>query len=473
MESIIQKAINRLKSLYIIHIIVIASILIFNFILISQIYWLKKILQKLYLLSSIISIIFFIVPIISLIFICTKKLKKRNFNIFKILTLIFCVISITLGFFFSGILMMNAIESPEFCKECPFNLPIQEISNLIQSNKLNNKCKERRCVINTKNYEILEKNENDFYEYLCNYNPTSEFEEIEETSDNINNKMNNVNNNTTGTNSDNIKCNKVDKNNLIISDLENNYVFNFYDVCNPYVEFYSCERSKAPNKFELKENFVCPRTSYMTILITFCMLNIILNLVINFMPFKLEYNKYFEMTNPPRIVMPKSNSFNSTINSSQIPKDNNIETEDKFERAPTEILIIVNNKNKDNVNNINKNNKKDNQNKKEENNDENNINNELVIRKAKTKKVNISSMNEPKKIKVTNKENKEFKSTKNMRTVNNINFVKKIEDQEEEEEKKEKKIKNIDDENKVTLSFDDNTISTKRVILGNDNNSKF
>ena len=448
MESIIQKAINRLKSLYIIHIIVIASILIFNFILISQIYWLKKILQKLYLLSSIISIIFFIVPIISLIFICTKKLKKRNFNIFKILTLIFCVISLTLGFFFSGILMMNAIESPEFCKECPFNLPIQEISNLIQSNKLNNKCKERRCVINTKNYDILEKNENDFYEYLCNYNPTSEFEEIEETSDNI-------------------KCNKIDKNNLIISDLENNYVFNFYDVCNPYAEFYSCERSKAPNKFKLEENFVCPGTSYMTILITFCMLNIILNLVINFMPFKLEYNKYFEMTNPPRIVMPKSNSFNSTINSSQIPKDNNIETEDKFERAPTEILIIVNNKNKDNVNNINKNNKK------EENNDENNINNELVIRKAKTKKVNISSMNEPKKIKVTNKENKEFKSTKNMRTVNNINFIKKIEDEEEEEEKKEKKIKNIEDENKVTLSFDDNTISTKRIILGNDNNSKF
>ena len=195
------------------------------------------------------------------------------------------------------------------------------------------------------------------------------------------------------------------------------------------------------------------------------MLNIILNLVINFMPFKLEYNKYFEMINPPRIVMPKSNSFNSTINSSQIPRDNNIETEDKFERAPTEILIIVNNKNKDNVNNINKNKKK------EENNDENNINNELVIRKAKTKKVNISSMNEPKKIKIT--ANKEFKSTKNMRTVNNINFIKKIEDEEEEEEKKEKKIKNIDDENKVTLSFDDNTISTKRIILGNDNNSKF
>ena len=103
MEPIIPKAIRRLKTLYIVHIIVIALILIFNFISVSQIYWLKNILKKLYLLSTIISIIFFTLPIISLIFICTKKLKKSNFNTFKILTLIFCVMTITLGFFFSGI----------------------------------------------------------------------------------------------------------------------------------------------------------------------------------------------------------------------------------------------------------------------------------------------------------------------------------------------------------------------------------
>ena len=471
MEPIIPKAIRRLKTLYIVHIIVIALILIFNFISISQIYWLKNILKKLYLLSTIISIIFFTLPIISLIFICTKKLKKSNYNIFKVLTLIFCVMTITLGFFFSGILMMDAIESPEFCKECPFNLPIKEISNLIQSNDLKKKCKERRCVINNKNYEILEKNENDFYEYLCNYNPTSEFDEIKETNDNMNSMNNNINNensNKTTTNMDNIKCNKIQKDNLILSDLENNYVFNFYDACNPYSEFYSCERSKAPNKLDLGKNFVCPGINYMTLLITFCMFNIILNLVVNFMPFKLEYNKYVELTAPPRIVNPKSNSFNSTINSSKIPKDNNIETEDKFERSPTEILIIVNNKNKDGVNNINKNSNKNNE---EDNNDENNIDNEIVIKKTKTKKVNITSANEPKKIKVTNTE---FKSTKNMRTVNNINFIKKIEEDEEKEEKKEKKIKKIEEDNKVTLSYDDNTISTtKRNILGDDKSSKF
>ena len=255
----------------------------------------------------------------------------------------------------------------------------------------------------------------------------------------MNNNINNENSNKTTTNMDNIKCNKISKDNLILSDLENNYVFNFYDACNPYSEFYSCERSKAPNKLDLGKNFVCPGINYMTLLITFCMFNIILNLVVNFMPFKLEYNKYVELTAPPRIVNPKSNSFNSTVNSSKIPKDNNIETEDKFERSPTEILIIVNNKNKDGVNNINKNSNKNNE---EDNNDENNIDNEIVIKKTKTKKVNITSANEPKKIKVTNKE---FKSTKNMRTVNNINFIKKIEEDEEKEEKKEKKIKKIEE----------------------------
>ena len=46
MEPIIPKAIRRLKTLYIVHIIVIALILIFNFISVSQIYWLKNILKN-------------------------------------------------------------------------------------------------------------------------------------------------------------------------------------------------------------------------------------------------------------------------------------------------------------------------------------------------------------------------------------------------------------------------------------------
>ena len=463
MEATIQNSIKYLRIAYISHIIIIVVILIFNFILLNQIYWLKDIFKHIYFITTLCSLIHFILPVVILLFICLNKLKKNNFNIFKILTIIFCVIAIIFGFFYSGLFMINAIESPEFCKECPFNLPIQEINNIIKSNDLNNKCKERRCIINTINYETI-KNEEGFYDYLCNYNPSSEFEQIKESKDNIDNNIIINNNNTiTEDNNDNIICNKIDNNNLIISDLENNFVYNFYDKCNNYTEFYLCERSKLPNKFNLKDNFVCPETNYITKLVTFCMLNVILNIVINFIPIKLEYNKFVEMIQPQRRNIPKSNSFNSTFNSSKLPKDN-IETEEKFVRTPTEIIIVCsNNNNNININN-NKENKNNNKNKIIKKEEENNINNELVIKKAKTKKINFNPVADSKIVK-----NKlDPKSTKNMVNVNNIKIMKKLE-KEKTEEIKDKKSKYSEDDNKITLSNDDNTISTKRIILSDNN----
>lgn len=459
MDTIIQKSINFLKMIYIVHIIIIALIFIFNLILLSHIYWLAKILEQLYFILTLISIILFTVPIISLIFICLNKLKKNNFNIFKVLTIIFCVISIIFGFLFSGILMINSIESPEFCKECPFNLPIQGIDTLIKSNDLNSKCKERRCVINTKNYEIIEKNEDNLFEYMCNYDPTSEFEEIKESSDNMDSYIDI--NKTTEQNGDNIICNRIEKNNIIISDFQNNYIFNFYDKCNDLTQFFICERNKEPNKLELEENFVCPGTNYMTKFITFCMLNIILNLIINFIPLKVEYNKYSEMTEPQRRNNHKSNSFNSTLSSSKVPKVN-METEEKFERSPTEILIVCSNTNVINVGNNNIQNK-------DKNKDENNINNEIIKNNVKLKKIDFSSLTDSKIVK-----NKiDIKSSKNIRALNNnINIIKIKE--KSEEEIKDKKSKLTEDVNKMTFSNDENTISTKRIILSDNNmNSDF
>ena len=177
------------------------------------------------------------------------------------------------------------MDSPEFCKECPFNLPIQEVNTLINSQNLNKKCNERRCVINSKNIDTLETNENDLYEYLCNYVPSLEFAEIKETNDNSDN---NNNSNNTNNNNDNIVCTKVNKNIDIISDLENNFIYNFFDICNTYSDFYICERTKTPNKFNLEDNFVCPEKKYLTKLIAFSFLNIIFNLILNFIPMKIE-----------------------------------------------------------------------------------------------------------------------------------------------------------------------------------------
>ena len=203
------------------------------------------------------------------------------------------------------------MDSPEFCKECPFNLPIQEVNTLINSQNLNKKCNERRCVINSKNIDTLETNENDLYEYLCNYVPSLEFAEIKETNDNSDNN----NSNNTNNNNDNIVCTKVNKNIDIISDLENNFIYNFFDICNTYSDFYICERTKTPNKFNLEDNFVCPEKKYLTKLIAFSFLNIIFNLILNFIPMKIEYDKYKKIIKiyHPREVIPNTNSSNSTL----------------------------------------------------------------------------------------------------------------------------------------------------------------
>ena len=64
MESIINKTFKSLKINYVIHLILLIIILIFNFVLVSQILWLKKIFGNLYLFMNYISIINFIFPMI-------------------------------------------------------------------------------------------------------------------------------------------------------------------------------------------------------------------------------------------------------------------------------------------------------------------------------------------------------------------------------------------------------------------------
>ena len=449
MDFNIQNEIKTLKWIYIIHIFILVLILTFDFILLFVIYWLNEILKHLYLSGIIISITYFLVPIMSLIFICLNKLKNSYYHKFKALSLMFCFISIILGIFLAGILMADAIESPEFCKECPFNLPLEGINSIINSNDFINKCPQRRCVVNSINYEILEKNENNYYEYICNYDPSSEFEETVETNYN---------------NSDNIKCDLLNVNNFKIQDLKNTFSFNFYYNCYNYVYFYKCERNKEPNKFKLKENFVCPDSNYMTILIIYSMFNVILNLGINFIQFKLEYNKYLLLINPPIAFNRKTNSFSSTLNSSKIQNENN-DNQNKFENLPTEILIVSND-----IINPN-NNKKDNINEKNKNIDENNdknINNINIDNESVLKNLNSNSKTELNK----NKKNinNDIKSAKDIDRIPKINLGVKTEDKEEDN--KEKKLNLEGDDNRISLSFDDFTLSSKRIMLGDEKESK-
>ena len=410
MESLINKTFKSLKINYGIHLILLAIILSFNFILNSQIIWLKKIIGKIYLLANYINIVNIIVPIISIIYLIKNKITKKNVKKFKIITIIFCTLAILFGFFFSGVIMINAIESPEFCKECPFILPISEI-NYFSNFNLNKKCNERRCVLNSPIPETDTKNEKDNYEYICNYDPTSEFDEIRDSQDIEND------NNTISKNGDNIFCTEIVKDDTVLSELENNYVNKFYDLCNSYTKLYVCERNKYPNKFKVDNDFICPEKNYMTKLVIYCMLDVLINLIFGFFPWKLEYNKYklLIMNFEPRRTTRKTDSFSSTVNDSKGIKENI--SESNFEHSPTEIIIVCNNKNNNNFINTNNNNIIN-----IINNVNNNIiNNNTIIKKKSAKKINFS------KDIGTNSEEKsknktEIKYTKKV-NINNINII--------------------------------------------------
>jgi hypothetical protein len=183
-----------------------------------------------------------------------------------------------------------------------------------------------------------------------------------------------------------------------------------------------------------------------------------MNLMINFIPWKCEYNKYSDIFNMyhPRHNNIKSNSFNSTLNSSKIPKEEN-NNEDKFEKSPTEIIIVYSDTNNQ-LNNINNDNNK-NKNKKDHTDNKSNM-----IKKSSKKIINFNDNNNQQnqqKINFNNDKNKtEIKIINNINTINSINII-----NTKREENKESN--SIEDEYKITMSFDgnNNITSSNRIIL--------
>ena len=436
MNSIIHNNTKSLKKNYFIHIIIFTLIIMFNFILIIKIFWLKEYLYHLYFMGSILSIIYLIIPIIPLTFILLKRLTKKTIIIFKILTIIFCSISLIFGLFFSIILMMNTIESPDFCRECPFNLDISYLStefneyfekNINMNDKtLENKCANRRCLLNSSN-----KNIELGYEFICNYNPTNEFDELKGPFESE------INDNKISSNLE-ILCRKIDSNDF---EFEKELIYKYYDICNNFAEFYVCERFDQPKKFTLKENFVCPSVNYMNKLIMFCVLNILVNLIISFFPWKAEYNKYTNIINYyNRIRRPVSISLNSTKNSSKIQNENI--KEKVFERSPTETIIVCSERNNYlNLNNLNP---------RIETNENNNINNNITNNNIEINQIQIHKVNF----------NNDYKGPNNVDIYKNNKYLK----AEENELNKLEQQNNINNKN---YPISKKVLSSERIILSN------
>ena len=327
---------NELKLNYIIRLILFAIILIFNCTLLLKIIWLFILLYYLYLSLSIFVIIYAIITIIPLVFIKLKKINPIIIKRFKKLSLFMSVLTIITGCSLTFILLINSLEMTDFCRECPFNLPYsyynhiydKYANNNLNEKKLKEQCSSRRCIYN----DIIPNSEYK-YEYICNYNPEKEFEAIKY----------NISSNDTF---DQIVCSIVDKNSFNVNNiiLEKNEIYKYFEVCDNLNEFYICQRIKAPKNYKIKEDFKCPKKSYLNYLISFCMLNIFFNLILSFLSWRSEYIKYKHIL---KLINENNNrngnnSLNSTQHTSKIQKE---EKEESFKEENIETIIVCSEEN--------------------------------------------------------------------------------------------------------------------------------
>ena len=324
---------QELKKNYILHLIISAIIIIYNFLILIDIYWLKELLYYLYISTCIFGILYFLIPIIPFIYILLKKITHKNIKTFRNLSFAFCTLVIITGLCFIVVLMINALEMTEFCHECPFNLDIDYVNtiydnymnHIYEEKELKKQCSNRRCIFNT---EFTE--EEYLYEYVCNYDPTNEFDTIKNKTDDLDYIPQ-------------IKCNKIDINlNINSYNITKREINKFIEMCNSLDDFYICQRISQPDYFSIPRDFKCPKKNYMTILIIFCMINVLFNLIISFFPWRSEYHQYktivISLTQSNR---PRAGSLNSTRNASKIKKEP--EKEESFKKEPTELIFVYTN----------------------------------------------------------------------------------------------------------------------------------
>ena len=403
--NIFMMNIKDLQLSYIIHLVLNGIIIIFNFILIIEISWINNLYYYIYLSMNIFGIFYYLIPIIPISFIKLNKLTKKKIIILKTISLIFCFLVYIIGLCFGILLMMNTFESTNYCRECPFNLKDSYINNIyddyinkkINENKLKELCINRRCIFNN-NIPINEYS----HEYLCNYDPTKEYGSIKNSS-----STNDIINQ--------IECIQIEED-YNKYNFEKEEIYKYMEMCDSFDEFFICQRISEPLSYSLKEDFICPKSDYTIKMIIFCIISITLNIIISYIPWRIEYIKY------KNIILSLnannrngSRSLNSTQDISKIQKE---EFKESFKKEPTETIIVCTEENMINkINKIDDNIKNNNDNKtdnKTENNPQlNNTDNKIHLNNnEKLKKEEINT------IKINNNLSKEKEEEINNKIIN-------------------------------------------------------
>lgn len=281
---------KKLKSHYLLHIIIFIIILSTHILIYFKVYWIKQIIGLLFIYFSLIEILYILIPGISLILLrLRKQFKLEHLEILKKISILFLIISIAIGIFFSILVIINTIYGKVFRKECPFNLEEKFISSFSESfkeekdNELKDKCQERICLF----YDYKE-NDKYPYKYLCNYNSEKDFGE----------KLGNpyvriLSNGTELKTYSQIKCNIFGQFFIYDYNVQNNEIINqFLDICYYLGDFYSCERFEEPKKYDISKLDECPGENYIFILGILCAYIITADIIISFIPWSIENKSY-------------------------------------------------------------------------------------------------------------------------------------------------------------------------------------
>ena len=298
-----------------------------------KLFWIEKSLDILFIVGSFIIIIFILFPIFPFIVVFTKKYKKNIINILKQSTFILLLIVIIIGLILSIVFIINSIKSKTFFKECPFNLTIENLNYIFseyygqshRKKEIKDKCLSRRCILDQENF-----NEKYPYVYLCNYDPTEEFDQDENTIF----KRINQNGEEIIVN-DELICSTVYPNYNIIK-FSHNELYLYLDLCYNYANFNRCLRFNKPEKkYNLDLKVECPENNYLLLVYILCILIVLMDLIISLLPWGIEYITFKKILIILSSTRRKTNSNNSTEKSSEISQE-----EPEFKKEKTPILII-------------------------------------------------------------------------------------------------------------------------------------
>ena len=336
-----QEEIKPLIFNYVFHSLLFGLIFAMHIILYWRIFWLFSSLAVLFLISSYLNILYFIFPLFPLIFICKKIYQLRLINQIKKITLILLIITITFGLIASIVLLINALNSKSFCRECPFNLRLSHLNAVFgeyygktpNDDDIQDSCSSRRCV-----FDREETDSQYPYIYLCNYNPTEEFDD-----DDLYKRV--LENGTEISTNIQITCQTVTSTYNSIP-FDNSELYSYLDLCYFMADFYVCKRFNKPKQYNLDLTLSCPETNYLLLVFILCALIAVIDIVISILPWGIEYFSLRRIVSILSSARRKANSYNSTARSSQISND-----EESYKKEKTPVLIVCPSENSNNENN--------------------------------------------------------------------------------------------------------------------------